>query len=76
VKTIVDTTGFAEENAKLTLELYFEPERNVLPQAGEISIKGMEQVIALMAEGGILKKPLPLPEQFIDLRYLQAAGNQ
>jgi len=76
VKTIVDTTGFAEENAKLTLELYFEPERNVLPQAGEISIKGMQQVIALMAEGGILKPPLPSPERFIDLRYLQAAGIQ
>ncbi len=76
VKTIVDTTGFAEENAKLTLELYFEPERNVLPRAGEISIKGMQQVIALMAEGGILKPPLPSPERFIDLRYLQAAGIQ
>jgi len=76
VRTIVDTTGFAEENAKLTLKLYFEPERNVLPQAGEISIKGMQQVIALMAEGGILKGPLPPPERFIDLRYLQAAGIQ
>ena len=76
VKTIAETTGFGEENAKLTLELYFEPERNVLPQAGEISIKGMEQVIALMAEGGILKPPLPSPERFIDLRYLQAAGIQ
>ena len=76
VKTIVETTGFAEENAKLTLQLYFEPERNVLPMAGEISIKGMEQVIKLLGEGGILKAPLPAPERFIDLQYLQAAGIQ
>jgi ABC-type nitrate/sulfonate/bicarbonate transport system substrate-binding protein len=76
IKTIVETTGFAEENARLTLKLYFEPERKVLPVAGEISIKGMQEVIALMGEGGILTGPLPPPERFIDLQYLQAAGIQ
>jgi len=76
VKTIVETTGFAEENARLTLKLFFEPERKVIPFAGEISIKGMQSVIDLMAEGGILKAPLPPPERFIDLQYLQAAGIQ
>src|SRR5262249_39581744 len=35
VKTIVETTGFAEGNAQLTLALYFEPDRLVLPKAGE-----------------------------------------
>src|SRR5689334_9203914 len=29
LKTIVETTGFAEANAKLTLALYFEPERGI-----------------------------------------------
>jgi ABC-type nitrate/sulfonate/bicarbonate transport system substrate-binding protein len=76
VKTIVETTGFAEANAQLTLKLYFEPERNVLPHAGEISLKGMEQVIALMGEGGVLKAPLPPAERFMDLQYLRAAGIQ
>ena len=76
IKTIVETTGFAEENARLTLKLYFEPERNVLPMAGEISVKGMQEVIKLMGEGGILKAPLPPPERFIDLQYLKAAGIQ
>jgi len=76
IKTIVETTGFAEENARLTLKLYFEPERNVLPMAGEISVKGMQEVIKLMGEGGILKAPLPPPERFIDLKYLKAAGIQ
>jgi ABC-type nitrate/sulfonate/bicarbonate transport system substrate-binding protein len=76
IRTIVETTGFAPANAELTLALYFEPERRVLPRAGEISIKGMETVIALMGEGGILEAPLPAAERFIDLQYLGAAGIQ
>ena len=76
IRTIVDTTGFAEANAKLTLALYFEPDRRVLPKLGEINVSGMEQAIALMGEGGILKAPLPRAERFVDLQYLQAAGVQ
>src|SRR6476619_2053681 len=76
IKTIVETTGFAEANAKLTLALYFEPDRRVLPELGEINVNGMEQAIALMGEGGILKAPLPRAERFVDLQYLQAAGVQ
>jgi ABC-type nitrate/sulfonate/bicarbonate transport system substrate-binding protein len=76
ITTIVDTTGFAEANAKLTLALYFEPDRRVLPKMGEINVGGMEQAIALMGEGGILKDPLPRAERFVDLQYLQAAGVQ
>jgi ABC-type nitrate/sulfonate/bicarbonate transport system substrate-binding protein len=74
IRTIVETTGFAQANAELTLALYFEPERRVLPRAGEISIKGMETVIALMGEGGVLEAPLPAAERFVDLQYLGAAG--
>src|SRR5262245_29172372 len=76
VRTIVETTGFAEGNAQLTLGLYFEPDRGVVPKAGEISLTGMQQVLALMGEGGVLKPPLPPPERFVDLQYLQAAGIQ
>jgi ABC-type nitrate/sulfonate/bicarbonate transport system substrate-binding protein len=74
VSTIVDTTGFSKANAQLTLALFFEPERRVLPMAGEISLQGMEQVIALMGEGGIIKPPLPPAERFVDMQYLYAAG--
>jgi ABC-type nitrate/sulfonate/bicarbonate transport system substrate-binding protein len=73
-RTIVETTGFAEANAKLTLSLYFEPERKVLPFAGEIDPKGLAAAIAFMGEAGVLKPPLPAPERFVDLQYLQAAG--
>jgi hypothetical protein len=34
----------------------------------------MEQAIALMAEGGMIKPPLPAAEQFADLQYLRAVG--
>ena len=74
VRTIVETTGFPEANARLTLALYFEPERKVLPQRGEIDMKGMATAIAFMGEAGVLKAPLPPPERFVDLQYLRAAG--
>jgi ABC-type nitrate/sulfonate/bicarbonate transport system substrate-binding protein len=76
LKTIVETTGFAEANAQLTLALYFEPDRGVLPKLGEINLRGMEQVIALMGESGTIKAPLPAADLFIDLQYLHAAGVQ
>jgi ABC-type nitrate/sulfonate/bicarbonate transport system substrate-binding protein len=76
VRTIVETTGFAEANARLTLSLYFEPERKVLPMRGEIDPRGLAAAIAFMGEAGILKAPLPAPERFVDLQYLQAAGVQ
>jgi ABC-type nitrate/sulfonate/bicarbonate transport system substrate-binding protein len=74
VRTVVETTGFDEGNAALTLDLFLEPDRGVLPKAGEISPNGMAQSIALMGEGGILQAPLPAAERFIDLQYLHAAG--
>jgi len=76
VATIVETTGFARANAQLTLSLYLEPDRGVLPKAGEINLRGMEQVIALMGESATIKAPLPAAERFVDLQYLHAAGVQ
>jgi ABC-type nitrate/sulfonate/bicarbonate transport system substrate-binding protein len=74
VRTIVETTGFPEANARLTLALFFDPERKVLPQWGEIDMKGMSTAIAFMGDAGVLKEPLPSPERFVDLQYLRAAG--
>ena len=76
VRTVVETTGFPEANARLTLSLFFEPERNVLPRQGEIDLKGFATAIAFMGEAGVLKAPLPPPERFVDLQYLRAAGLQ
>ena len=74
VRTVVETTGLAEANARLSLSLYFEPERNVLPRQGEIDLKGFKTAIEFMGEAGVLKSPLPPPERFVDLQYLRAAG--
>jgi ABC-type nitrate/sulfonate/bicarbonate transport system substrate-binding protein len=76
VRTVVETTGLAEANARLSLSLYFEPERNVLPRQGEIDLKGFKTAIEFMGEAGVLKSPLPPPERFVDLQYLRAAGLQ
>jgi ABC-type nitrate/sulfonate/bicarbonate transport system substrate-binding protein len=74
VKTIVESTDTPADIAQQTLALFFEPERNVMPMRGEINIKGMTQVIAFMAEAGLLKEPLPAAERFVELKYLQMAG--
>lgn len=74
IKTIVDTTDTPAEIAQQTLTLFFEPERNVLPKQGEISVKGLAQVIAFMGEAGTIKHPLPPAERFVDLQYLRLAG--
>lgn len=74
IKTIVDTTDTPADIAQQTLALFFEPERHVLPQQGEINLKGLSQVIDFMAEANLLKPPLPAAERLVELKYLQAAG--
>ena len=76
VKTIVETTGVSELIAGQTLDLFFHPERGVLPRHGEIELKGLQEVIALMNEAGNLKAPLPSADRFVDTQYLRAAEAQ
>lgn len=76
VKTIVETTDSSQVVAEQTLTLFFDPERKVLPQRGELNAKGLAQVIAFMAEAGTLKEPLPTADRLVDLQYLKRAGVQ
>jgi hypothetical protein len=76
VNAIVALTGTSDDIARATLALYLDLDRGVLPRQAEIDLGGLAQVIAFMGEGGILKPPLPAPEQFVDLQYLRAAGVQ
>jgi ABC-type nitrate/sulfonate/bicarbonate transport system substrate-binding protein len=76
VKAIIALTGASDDIARATLALYLDPDRGVLPQHAEIDLGGLAQVIAFMGEGGVIKPPLPAPEQFVDLQYLLAAGAQ
>lgn len=72
VSAIVEVTGATPAIAGAALDLY--AGKNVLPRRGEINLAGLAQVIAFMGETGQLKGPLPQPERFVDLRYLNMAG--
>jgi ABC-type nitrate/sulfonate/bicarbonate transport system substrate-binding protein len=74
VSIAVEKSGTTAEIAREVLSLYFEPERGVFPKQAELDLKGLQQVVQLMAESGELKTPLPKVEQFVDLQFLQAAG--
>ena len=75
-RTVMQSMSVPEAIAQRTLALFFEPERGVLPRRGEIDLKGLAQVIAMMGEAGTIKPPLPPPERFVDVQYLRAAGVQ
>jgi ABC-type nitrate/sulfonate/bicarbonate transport system substrate-binding protein len=75
-RIVMQSAGASEAIAARTLALFFEPERGVLPKRGEIDLKALDQVIAMLGEAGTLKAPLPSPERFVDLQYLRAAGVQ
>jgi ABC-type nitrate/sulfonate/bicarbonate transport system substrate-binding protein len=75
-RIVMQSTSSSEAIATRTLALFFEPERGVLPKRGEIDLKALDQVIAMLGEAGALKAPLPSSERFVDLQYLRAAGVQ
>jgi len=75
-KTVVEITGANEQVAHAVLALYYEPDRGVMPKQGEISIVGVNKVLALLADAGQIGRPVPGADRFVDLQYLQAAGLQ
>ena len=68
--------GSSEETALSTLDLFFKPEKNVLPFEGEINLRGVEQVIRFLRDGGVVKGPVPAAETFVDLQYLRTGLGQ
>jgi ABC-type nitrate/sulfonate/bicarbonate transport system substrate-binding protein len=76
IKVITETTGASDDIARKTLELFFQPGRHVLPDHATIDMKGLQQVIAMMGEQGVIGKPPPRADRFVDLQYLRAAGVQ
>jgi ABC-type nitrate/sulfonate/bicarbonate transport system substrate-binding protein len=76
IKLMVEHTRAPEDIARAVMNLYFMPDRGVMPKQAEIDLKGLAQVIAFMGEAGTLKAPLPPAERFVDLQYLKAAGMQ
>jgi len=74
IAAIVEITGASRPIAEGVLDLY--AGKKVLPQRGEIDVKGIAQVIAFMGDTGQLKAPLPAADRFVDLSYLRQAGIQ
>ncbi|HEY2528913.1 MAG TPA: ABC transporter substrate-binding protein [Xanthobacteraceae bacterium] len=74
IQIIAETTDTSETIAAETLDLFFQAKRDVLPKRAEIDLAGLQQVIAMMGEAGLLRSPLPQAERFVDLKYLHAAG--
>jgi ABC-type nitrate/sulfonate/bicarbonate transport system substrate-binding protein len=74
IEIISETTAVSKTVAASVLDLYFVPERGVLPREGEIDTDALAQVTIMMAEVGTLTRPLPSPEIFIDRQFLQEAG--
>jgi len=52
IHAITQSTNASEEIAQQTLELFFKPDRGVLPRRGEIDIRGLSRVIEMMGEAG------------------------
>src|SRR6185436_15783189 len=63
IAAIVEITGVPRAIAEGVLDLY--AGRKVLPQRGEIDVKGIAQVVAFMGETGQLKGPLPDANRFV-----------
>jgi ABC-type nitrate/sulfonate/bicarbonate transport system substrate-binding protein len=73
IKVITETTGVPSDIAGKTLDLFFQPGRHVLPDHAAIDLNGLQEVIAMMEEAGLIGKPLPQAARFVDLQYLRAA---
>lgn len=73
---VMESLKVSEEVARQIFAPYMEPDKNVLPKRGELSLKAFNQVLALMGEASVIPTPVPAAERFIDLRYLQAARIQ
>lgn len=54
-------------------DLYFGGQGKIIPKNGEPNVAGTQVVIQAMADDGELKAPLPKPQDFIDLSYIQKA---
>lgn len=73
---VKETLKVSDEAAREIFSPYTQPDKNVLPKRGELNLKSFNQVLALMAEAGVIPTPVAPAEKFTDLRYLQAAGIQ
>jgi ABC-type nitrate/sulfonate/bicarbonate transport system substrate-binding protein len=72
---LAGSTGFPEQVAREVLAFYLDGgDKGIVPRQAELNVKGVGEMIAIMAQAGVLKPPLPAADRFVDLQYLAAAG--
>ncbi len=65
--------GLEDKVAEETLDALLDSEYGLYPQA-ELNLTGLKSVLALRAEMGHLKPPLPPAEKYVDLSYYNRAA--
>jgi ABC-type nitrate/sulfonate/bicarbonate transport system substrate-binding protein len=76
VKIIAESQRVSADVARDIFAPYLQPDKNVLPKRGELDLKAFDNVLALMAEAGVIANPAPPADKFVDLQYLRAAKIQ
>ena len=76
INIVMESLKISAEIARQLFAPYLEPDKNVLPKRGELSLSAFNRVLTLMGEAGVIPTPVPAAERFIDLQYLKAAGVQ
>jgi ABC-type nitrate/sulfonate/bicarbonate transport system substrate-binding protein len=72
---LASATGFSEQTARQVLAFYLDGgDKGIVPKQAELNVKGVGEMIAMMAQAGVIKPPLPAADRFVDLQYLEAAG--
>ena len=74
--TVKESLKVSDEIAREIFAPYLEPDKNVLPKRGELTLSALNRVLALMGEAGVIPTPAPAADHFVDLQYLKAAGIQ
>jgi NitT/TauT family transport system substrate-binding protein len=71
VRIIAKRFKFSEKHSEAAWRYFIS--NNAIPKEGEINAKGMDKVLQLLAEDGTMHPPLPKPDKYIDLTYLDEA---
>ena len=69
--TLVKITNLKKEYIPGSWETYTKAQ--IWPRDGEINLKGVRTVIEILDGEGRLKRPLPKPEDMVDMSYIQQA---
>lgn len=75
IALIAKDQKIGEERAARRLEEEMDPETGALPRAA-LNLAGLNAVITLRAELGLINHTLPQPEKYCDLRYYRQAIEQ